>query len=190
MTGIILLLVGGGLIYLAYIITQAKKERAKIYQQEGQEYIARASDTKSVPEIKTDIFLQKNEKAILESENSYLQETRAVRKTSGGGAGIRVAKGVTVGKFASTSHSQQQLKVIDQGVLTITNKRIIFTGSEETRDIPISKIAKAVLTGKNLEINATNRKKSMIFSVSGNPVVWNFVLEIIARGDDPLDLSS
>ncbi len=173
-------------MFNSFKLAPSKKEVAS---EEAQKYIQTVSDNKSVPEIQTNLMLKKGEKAILEYNRSYLQETRVVRKTSGGGAGFRVAKGVTIGKYSGTSQSHQELKVLDQGTLTITNQRIIFTGPEQTRDVPLSKITRFNMNGKDFEVNASNRKKSMVFSIPGNLMIHNFILEILARGQDPFDLA-
>lgn len=76
--------------------------------------------------------------------NISLWESRAVRKTSGGygGPSFRVAKGVyfRVGGFQAKSESHDELKNIDLGELTLTNKRLVFSGAKRSVNIDIRKI--------------------------------------------------
>lgn len=90
------------------------------------------------------VILKKNERAVLVLSGISLLEPRAVRKTRGayGGPTIRVAKGVSfrLGGVQATSESHEELRNIDQGVLTLTNKRLIFTGKKRTTNINLGKI--------------------------------------------------
>lgn len=64
----------------------AQKRQQKV--KEANEYVEKIKDNKAVPTISTtSIFLKKGEKTFLE-EGTTLSETRAVRKHSGGMAGV------------------------------------------------------------------------------------------------------
>lgn len=90
------------------------------------------------------VILKKNERALLFLSDVALWESRAVRQTRGayGGPTFRVAKGVSfkVGSFSSHSESHEELRTIDQGILTLTNKRLVFTGTKRTNNIDLRKI--------------------------------------------------
>ena len=92
----------------------------------------------------TNIVLNPNEQFIYAIPDVLFSEPRSVRETSGsyGGPSIRVAKGMTwrLGKFKSKSESHEELRNIDKGTLTITNKRLIFTGAVKNVNIELKKI--------------------------------------------------
>jgi len=72
--------------------------------------------------------------------NISLLEARAVRKGSYGGPTIRVAKGFSFRLGAFQAQTHEELKVLDQGAITLTNKRIVYSGSKKTVNIPLTKI--------------------------------------------------
>lgn len=86
------------------------------------------------------IILKKNEDLLLSFPNISLSEPRAVRTGAYGGPSFRVAKGVSlrVGGFRAQSH--EEIKNIDSGTLTLTNKRIVFSGTKRNTNIPLRKI--------------------------------------------------
>ena len=73
------------------------------------------------------VILKKNENISIVMNNIHLQEPRAVRQTRAayGGPTIRVAKGVSFrfGGASAKSESHEEIRVIDQGSLILTNKR-------------------------------------------------------------------
>ena len=95
-----------------------------------------------VPQLSKEspVMMKKDEELVFSMPNISLLEARAVRTGSYGGPSIRVAKGLyfRVGGFQSQSH--EELKVLDQGIVTLTNKRIVFSGSKRTVNIPLKKI--------------------------------------------------
>jgi hypothetical protein len=157
---------------------------------EAENYIEDIKKNKGLPIIIPSIFLDKNEHAFLEEDTS-LQETRAIRKHSGGmsGVGFRVAKGVYVGggKRSGTSESHQEWRTIDVGKLVITNKRMVFRGSKENRVIPLKKIISVETMLDGIEVALEARSKTIIFPVK-NSYIWGTVINIIRRTDDPINL--
>ncbi|NLA39727.1 MAG: hypothetical protein GX882_10220, partial [Methanomicrobiales archaeon] len=101
----------------------------------------------SVPELRVEanaVLLKRGERAVAVIPGVTLKEPRSVRKTYGGGGGpsIRIAKGVyfRTGGFASRSESHEEIKEIDSGTLTLTNRRLVFTGRKRTVNVPLGKI--------------------------------------------------
>jgi len=91
-------------------------------------------------DIESPIILKKNEELIFSFPNIALWEPRSVRRGGSTGTSFRVAKGVSfrVGGFQAESH--EELRNIDHGPLTLTSKRLVFSGAKRTVNIPISKI--------------------------------------------------
>lgn len=75
--------------------------------------------------------------------------------------------------------SSQELKVIDTGTLTITNKRLMFTGSRENRSTPINKIISTSPWTDAIEILVESRQKAMVFTAY-NPVLLYSIIELAA----------
>lgn len=90
------------------------------------------------------VILQNDEEPRFMLPNISLLEPRSVR-TSGafyGGPTFRVAKGVSfrLGAASGRSTSHEEIKNIDTGILTLTNFRLVFSGSMKTANIPLAKI--------------------------------------------------
>lgn len=116
----------------------------------------------------TTIVLKKNEVPVYKMYNITLSEPRAVRTSSGGygGTSVRIAKGVTIhsGKTASKSESHDEIKVIDQGELLITNQRVIFLGSNRTTNIDMKKIIAITSSSTMIQIQRSNKQKPEYFN--------------------------
>ncbi len=116
----------------------------------------------------TTIVLKKNEVPVYKMYNITLSEPRAVRTSSGGygGTSVRIAKGVTIhsGRTASKSESHDEIKLIDQGELLITNQRVIFLGSNRTTNIDINKIISITSNSSMIQIQRSNKQKPEYFN--------------------------
>lgn len=113
------------------------------------------------------VILKKNEKALLFLSDVALWESRAVRQTRGayGGPTFRIAKGVSfkVGSFQSHSESHEELRTIDQGMLTLTNKRLVFTGAKRTTNIDLRKIISIEPYKDGIASQRENKQKTEYF---------------------------
>ena len=126
----------------------------------------------NIPEFPTpaspDIILKKNEKIILNADNIALLEPRSVRATHGtyGGPSFRIAKGVyfRLGAFNAQSESHEELREIDRGSLTLTNKRLIFSGSKRTVSIDIRKIVSVNPYRDAITIRREGRERIQYFT--------------------------
>ncbi len=100
--------------------------------------------------------------------NISLQEPRSVRQTRAayGGPTIRVAKGVSfrMGGAAARSESHEEIKVIDQGSLILTNKRMVFIGSKRTTNIDLKKIMAITSYRDGIESQRDNKQKAEYFT--------------------------
>lgn len=109
------------------------------------------------------VILKRAEEAVLILPNITLKEPRAVRTSVGGYAGptIRIAKGISfrLGSGTSRSVSHDEITSIDKGTLTITNKRLIFTGSMKTLNYNLSKILSITEFKDAIGIQKENKQK-------------------------------
>lgn len=113
------------------------------------------------------IILKRAEEAVLVLPNITFKEPRAVRTSVGGYAGptIRIAKGISfrLGGGTSRSVSHDEIKTIDKGTLTITNKRLIFTESMKTLNYNLSKILSITDFKDGIGIQRDNKQKTEYF---------------------------
>jgi hypothetical protein len=122
------------------------------------------------------VIMKKGEELVFSMPNISLLEARAVRSGSYGGPSIRVAKGlnIRVGGFQSQTH--EELKVLDQGVITLTNKRIVYSGSKKTVNLPLNKIISIEPYSDAISIVREGKEKTQHFkginqgklTISGN----------------------
>lgn len=114
------------------------------------------------------IILKKGEALKVSLPNIVLWEPRAVRRTKGGygGPSIRVAKGLyfRVGQFSATGESHDEMRSIDQGNFSLTNKRIIFSGSKRAIEVPLKKIISMEPFSDGIAIRRSNKAKTETFA--------------------------
>ena len=110
------------------------------------------------------IILKRGEELLLVLHNVSLLEPRTVRTGRYGGPSIRVAKGIyfKVGSFQAESH--EELRKIDQGILTLTNKRLVFTGTKRTVNIDIRKIISIEPYSDAIAIRRSGKQKTEYFA--------------------------
>ena len=155
--------------FLDFLSPKKKREEQKQKLiEETNAFLAKIKEQKGLTPITTSILLKREEDAYLQTD-TILQETRAVRKYSGGGRGVgfRIAKGVYIGAGGRSgiSESHEEWRNIDEGKLILTNKRLIFDGAKGNRVIPLEKIISVNPWLDAIEVSAENRKKSMLFPV-------------------------
>src|SRR6266516_1646495 len=118
-----------GLAFAAINATKRPKpisqEKLAQLQAEATEFFGDIEAGKITPPD-TPLVLGTDETALLH-EPSKLIEARATRVYAGGGTRVQ---GIYIG--GGESKSVQALKQLDSGMLTLTNKRLVFTGSMES----------------------------------------------------------
>ena len=98
-----------------------------------------------LPEIVTEIVLQKSEICHFQTYNVNWYELRTVTTRvaySGYSTRIKIAKGfyLRTGSYTPRTYTTEQMKLIDSGTLYLTNKRIIFSGRLKSSNIRLEKI--------------------------------------------------
>jgi hypothetical protein len=117
----------------------------------------------------TPLMLAAGESALL-NEPSKLLEARATRLYAGGGTRVQ---GIYVGGGQSTS--VQSLKELDSGTLTLTTKRLVFTGSMESRVVKFKDIVSVQAMADAIELSIANKAKRQVYLVH-NPILWGALL--------------
>lgn len=164
-------------VWISFGLFRRARRRARLerLKEEAVGVINQIARTGTLKAPATRLILPEGEVAILE-EQSLLFESRAYRLY--GGVGTRVG-GVYVG--GGVSESQQRLKKIDEGILTLTNERLIFDGGLENRSITLSDILSVNPWLDAIEVSIHRKAKSQVFSVL-NPFVWTMLIGQIAAG--------
>ena len=109
--------------------------------------------------LTSDIKLEEGEKEIFVFENIRLMEPRSVHR--GGGASIRVAKGIRL--FGGEGKSHTELTEVDRGDFVLTNKRVVYLGSQRTVTIPLDKILSYEHYTDGIGIRRSDRKNMQVF---------------------------
>ena len=133
--------------------------------------------------VESTLFLKEGEQAFF-CEKVELMEPRAVRTGTGNRVGFRVARGVWVSTGTSTSESNDVWKRLDEGMLTITNRRIVFDGQMGTRNLDLAKLVSVSPRADGIEVAVENRQKSSGFTCA-NPLKPWIVANVCARVPDP-----
>ena len=118
-------------------------------------------------ETESSIILRKGEEHIISFPNIRLYEARKIRRAKGryGGPSIKLAKGfyLRLGSFDSQSESSEQLKEIDVGVLSLTSKRLVFSGEKKTINIPLTNIISIDPYIDGIAVRSTKRSRTSYF---------------------------
>jgi hypothetical protein len=109
------------------------------------------------------IILKKKEKLYVTLPNISLLEPRAVRTGGYGGPSVRLAKGLyfRVGGFKAESH--EEVRNIDQGILTLTDKRIVFSGNKRTISVNLNKVISINPYSDGISIRRERMSKTQYF---------------------------
>ena len=179
------------LTVIALFLYWLKKNDKRVMEtliEDADAFVDDVINSKRLPPISSHINLKIGEVAFLQC-NSLLKETRNVRYHRSGHAGLRVMKGFYIGKTSGKSESQEELKSIDTGSLTLTNKRLVFNGSSNSRNILIPKIIAVNSFRHSILISSESRQKNMTFTVT-NPLIWEFTIKLISSFQNPLNLTN
>lgn len=132
------------------------EKEANISQQEFEETVKSA--------IKR-ISLEKGEH-IIYNDFSFFMEPRAVREYLSGRTGIRLAKGLYVGGTRGHAESHQELRKVDYGTLTITNKKLIFVGKFKVQNLFFNQIDFINMYSDAIQVGKVGRQHTLYFSAS------------------------
>jgi hypothetical protein len=134
--------------------------------------------------VPTHIELERNEHAFFCAASS-LYETRAVRYSQSSRSSFRVARGMWIGETRSRSLSRQEWTLIDSGMLTVTNHRIVFDGLREARSVPLKGVLTFTPMRDSVDIAIENRQKNMAF-IARNPLILASIMRLARDGCEAL----
>lgn len=180
-------IMSAGATLLAFIFARrtVKRLRRAHLIAVARRFLARVKANDSFPPVSTRVLLRAGEVAIYD-EPSVLYEKRAVRDYVSGRVGFRIAKGVWIGGSRGRSVSSQEWSKLSTGRLTLTNKRLVFTGDGVDRTVAREKIVSVEPWSDAVEVSIENRQKSMVFSAA-NPFIAHALISVL--GSPPPSLS-
>jgi len=117
----------------------------------------------NIQQEESPIILKNKEKLYVALSNISLSEPRAVRTGGYGGPSVRLAKGLSfrLGGFKAESH--EELRNIDQGTFTLTDKRIVFSGNKKTINVNLNKVISINPNSDGISITREGFSKTQYF---------------------------
>jgi hypothetical protein len=131
-----------------------------------QSYIEKKNKLK---EAGSALILHKDERILYAQSSDFLEE-RAVRDYAGSGHSFRITKGWWYRVSSGQSESHGELRKIDSGILYITSKRIIFSGTFKNYSYNCNKLVSFAPFSNAITIGIEGRQKTLTFT-SKNPVL-------------------
>ncbi len=144
-------------------------------QAEAKEFFDKLITTGKISGPDTPIVLGRDETALLH-EPSKLIEARATRVYAGGGTRV---KGIYIG--GGESSSVQSLKQLDSGTLTLTTKRLVFSGSMESRVANLKDIVSVEPFADAIQVSTGKKAKRQVYLVR-NPIIWATLIRMAIKG--------
>lgn len=178
--------VGAVLALVVGAFVSARRERKRDAQADAQ-YRAWLAHLRAsggcLPEVAAPVRLRRGEACFFFEPCATLCELRAVRTGGYGGAGIRVAKGLTIhtGRFGSEAHDEW--REVAHGLLYVTNERIVFDGDTKNRIVKLADLMSVHPASRNAVVNSQKLQKPFAFS-SINGRIFATVVNSLVGGDD------
>ena len=109
------------------------------------------------------LLLKKGEYAIKTDTRVKFCQERTKTSYVGGGASIRISKGIRVGGGRASPIKKEYLATLDAGRLVLTNKRILFFGDRKSFTIQLNKLAGIERYRDSIKLTKENTMKKTIF---------------------------
>jgi hypothetical protein len=152
-----------GYIVVSIIDWRRKKMLTSVAQTEYMRWLAQVNKDGGIMPCAAGLQLPENE-ACFFAENANLYEPRAVRVSRHSGFGARPMRGLGVFEGESRSESHDEWRKISTGIFYVTNKRILFAGDTQTREIKLSNVISLSADSQSLVVMSAKRQKPMNFS--------------------------
>jgi hypothetical protein len=135
----------------------------------------------------TSLLLHEDEKALYDSPAYLLKEVidRELRGASQGisvplGHGVRYRVGSVRGHMVTIGSHWTDA---DEGVLTLTNKRLVYHGERQTIEFPLAKLSTLNVYGDPVSVGASNRKTNSHFRVGTPELVAGLIQGAVSHED-------
>ena len=115
-------------------------------------------------QFNSSLMLQRGEKLILDIPGiSYCEEKTVKTKGSYQGFSVRVMRGVSYRFGGFEGAPGQEVVELDTGSFILTNKRLIFSGSTDSVEYPLSKIVTIEPLEDGILVNRSGKRKMEYF---------------------------
>ena len=136
------------------------------------------------------VLLQRNEVPHWMEAASLLEVTVVAKRFIGASSGlsIRIAKGLTyrVGQSRGQLLTDKEVRAVSDGVLVITNNRLIFQGDRKSFQIRLDKLLNAQLHTDGISVTGeSGTPKVLKFSKTGNRDIFGSVLSLAINNYRP-----
>ena len=164
---VVLVLIGVGLTVFCVIAKHAKRKRAwkrdVQYNEEYQEWMQRVDAEGGVAPIDCPLLLDQGEQCYAYKQSVSLYESRTQFKHEHSGVLLEATDGIGIGLGSTKTISFDEVRLIDKGSLSVTDRCVYFNGSKLSRAIPLNEIYSAKAAYSCLEIGARTRDAIMLF---------------------------
>ena len=182
------LLVAGGVILVGWWISK-QWFRNRFIAFGTQQAHALEKLARDLPlEDRSTLPMRSGEEFVYLMKDVTLHETRAGARTSPrsfGAATFRVGKGMYLTGGGGSSYSpppEDEMRIIDSGSATFTNKRVVFVGSKQTREWDFAKVLGATpMDGGGVLIAVSSRQKMSGIQSNSPKTVMPWVMFQVAQ---------
>jgi hypothetical protein len=122
------------------------------------------------------LLLQAGERLVFVFNAITLREPHSVSTGYYGGPSLHVAKGLTIRTGAFRAQSHEELKDIDRGTLSLTNKRLVFAGALRSVEVALAKLTSIEAYSDAIAIRRAGREKTQLFFGLGE-VAYTFAVD-------------
>ena len=141
-----------------------------------------------LPSDGTALILKKDEVSLLDTPVSLLKEV-ADREFRGGsqgvsvpiGGGMRYRVGAVRGHMVTIG---SHWTVADEGVLTVTDRRVVYSGGRKTLEFPFAKLATLNVYSDAIDLGVTSRQSTSSFGTSNADLIAGIIHGAITHEDD------
>lgn len=163
-----------------------KAKHSQQVMQETQEAVQRLDADTLTPIAYDDLALKEGEEVYLAVPAKTYTSKEKITRYEGGhsGVSVRVAKGVTLRTGSQKAKPvRETVNTYHSGDYVVTNKRIVFAGTEDSFDIPLENVtavkkdaadAIAVITGSTVKRLKMNSSSAMYAHALTNTVLKKF----------------
>jgi len=149
----------------------AKEDGGEFKEADSELWLSQLKEGRITAEViggESPIILKRQEQLRAVLPSISLLEPRAVTEGGGlyGGPTIRMGKGLSfrLGGAIGRGESHEELRNIDQGVLTLTSQRLVFSGKKRTLNIGLMSIVSMEPFKDGLAIRREGKEKTQYFS--------------------------
>jgi hypothetical protein len=139
-------------------------------------------------QAKTTLLLKQDETPVLDANVNLLKEVtdRRYQGSSQGlsiplGHGVRYRVGAYRGRMVTIGHHWE---TADSGHLTVTNKRVVFSGARKTLEFPFAKLASLHAYSDAVAIGVTTRQTTSTFGTTEPELIAGIIHAAVAHPDD------